>query len=74
MYNFFIRHFCPWVLPLPSGQQMLFLLHLEDAPPAEEGKTVLDRVDGVADDGEDDEEADDYYGNDDVAADHDGDG
>lgn len=39
-------------------------------PPPEEADAILDGVDGVPDEGEDDEEADYYYCNDNVAFDH----
>lgn len=46
---------------------MSFLLLITLPLPVEEADAVLDCVDGVADEGEDDEEADDYDGDDDVA-------
>jgi len=54
--------------PPRSSRAILFLFFLIALPlPVEEADPVLDRVDGVADDAEDGEEADDYDGDDEVA-------
>lgn len=60
----------PGILPTPLCSKPSSILLLNDPRSIEHGDSVLDSVDGVADDGEDDKEDDDYDGDDEVAFHH----
>lgn len=59
-----------YIFPTHHPRLIVRQILLIATPPPKEADAILDGVDGVADEGEDDEEADYYYRDDDVAFDH----